>query len=37
MEEVENFFNKYFVSQWVRPRMIPVWNYNSNEGWSEEM
>jgi len=36
-EEVGKFFDSYFVKQWCRPRMIPMWNYNSREGWDEEM
>ena len=36
-EEVEKFFDDYFVRQWCRPRMIPMWNYNSRVGWDEEM
>jgi hypothetical protein len=35
-EEVEKFFDNYFVRQWCRPRMIPMWNYNSRVGWDEE-
>jgi hypothetical protein len=36
-EEVEKFFDTYFVKQWCRPRMIPIWIYNGRVGWSDEM
>jgi hypothetical protein len=35
--DVEKFFDDYFVSQWCRKRMIPMWNYNGREGWDVEM
>jgi hypothetical protein len=36
-EEVEKFFKAYFVKQWCRPRMIPMWNYHGRVEWSDEM
>jgi hypothetical protein len=35
--KVKSFIDDYFLKQWVRPRMIPYWNYNGKEGWQTEM
>jgi hypothetical protein len=34
---VMQFIDDYFLKQWNRERLIPLWNYNGKEGWQTEM
>jgi hypothetical protein len=34
---VKQFIDDYFLKQWNRERLIPLWKYNGNDGWQTDM